>query len=333
MGRPERAVDPELGPLSRLACDLRQLRRDAGSPSYRELARRTRYSASVLSRAAGGRDLPSLAVTLAYVNACGGDTRTWEARWRDLAVQQLPAAPPAAHGAGPGNEPGPGTNGTTSPPGPSDPRDTGDGPDSGEDGHRGAPRQSRARAGRRPYRVAGVGLLGVVVVGVAGGFAAMAAAGPDPARPEGQTVPRTVQHEAWQLPSDGADPKAAHCTADAVTIAAATVRVSGRAVAAGHVFPAGTAIGTVELRYSARCHAAWARVTPTEAFDHPLSGRETVGVVRPTDGASTSFRPGFVEEAYSDVLRAGRGCVSAYATFDIADGHTASARTPCRQHP
>ncbi|MER7757767.1 hypothetical protein [Kitasatospora sp. NPDC097643] len=37
--------------------------------------------------AAGGRRLPSLAVTLAYVQACGGDVAEWQRRWQLLAAE------------------------------------------------------------------------------------------------------------------------------------------------------------------------------------------------------------------------------------------------------
>lgn len=92
MGRPEKALDPEAGPLQRFAGDLRRLRRDAGSPTYRELSHKTQYSTSVLSRAASGRDLPSLAVTLAYARACGGDASYWRNRWQALALTPQPHA-------------------------------------------------------------------------------------------------------------------------------------------------------------------------------------------------------------------------------------------------
>ncbi|WP_345511533.1 hypothetical protein [Phytohabitans houttuyneae] len=86
MGRPEREIDPDGGPLARFALDLRELRAAAGRPSYRELARRARFSVTALSEAAGGDVLPTLAVTLAYVRACGGDAEAWEERWRALAA-------------------------------------------------------------------------------------------------------------------------------------------------------------------------------------------------------------------------------------------------------
>ncbi len=65
MGRPERRVDAESGPVGQLACQLRDLRRSAGAPSYRTMARRANYSATALSHAASGRELPSLPVVLA----------------------------------------------------------------------------------------------------------------------------------------------------------------------------------------------------------------------------------------------------------------------------
>lgn len=53
MGRPERSIDPEAGPVAEFARDLRRLRHSSGRPSYRELARRAGLSVTVLSDAAG----------------------------------------------------------------------------------------------------------------------------------------------------------------------------------------------------------------------------------------------------------------------------------------
>ncbi|SMD22306.1 WD40 repeat [Lentzea albidocapillata] len=86
MPRGERPLDEGDSPLLRFAADLRQLRTNAGKPSYRELSRRAHFSASTLSDAAGGRKLPGLDATLAYVRACHGDEPAWERRWHDLAV-------------------------------------------------------------------------------------------------------------------------------------------------------------------------------------------------------------------------------------------------------
>ncbi|MEU8638795.1 hypothetical protein AB0C38_41965 [Amycolatopsis sp. NPDC048633] len=78
-------MDPGDDPLTEFAADLRRLRESAGNPTYRELGRRAHYSAGTLSEAAGGRKLPSLAVTLAYVRACGGVPGEWEERWHAAA--------------------------------------------------------------------------------------------------------------------------------------------------------------------------------------------------------------------------------------------------------
>ncbi|MPZ83743.1 MAG: hypothetical protein GEV28_26460 [Actinophytocola sp.] len=87
MPRGERPLGPGDDALVRFAGDLRRVRDRAGSPTYRELAARAHYSAAALSEAAGGRKLPSLAVTVAYVAACGGDAAEWEARWREAAAE------------------------------------------------------------------------------------------------------------------------------------------------------------------------------------------------------------------------------------------------------
>lgn len=87
MPRRERPLDVTAGELSQFAADLRALRTSAGSPTYRELSRRAHYSAGTLSDAAGGRKLPTLAVTLAYVRACGADPVDWEGRWHAVAAE------------------------------------------------------------------------------------------------------------------------------------------------------------------------------------------------------------------------------------------------------
>ncbi|HET6708093.1 helix-turn-helix domain-containing protein, partial [Amycolatopsis sp.] len=87
MGRPERPLDPTAGPVAAFAHELRVLRNQAGKAGYRELARAAHFAPSVLSTAASGRRLPTLAVTLAFVAACGGDRGAWERRWRSVAQE------------------------------------------------------------------------------------------------------------------------------------------------------------------------------------------------------------------------------------------------------
>ncbi|AWK12516.1 XRE family transcriptional regulator [Streptomyces spongiicola] len=98
MPRKETPLGAGDGPLLDFAAGLRRLRTSAGSPPYRKLAERAHYSVSTLSSAASGLRLPTLAVTLAYVGACGGDPREWERRWRETA------------GRLGGQRPGPGTS-------------------------------------------------------------------------------------------------------------------------------------------------------------------------------------------------------------------------------
>ncbi|MFF7652870.1 hypothetical protein ACFZCY_24120 [Streptomyces sp. NPDC007983] len=80
--------------MTAFAADLRRLRDKAGKPTYRKLAALAHYSSSTLADAAGGRKLPSLEVTLAFVRSCGGDEREWEARWHEVAAELATGGPP-----------------------------------------------------------------------------------------------------------------------------------------------------------------------------------------------------------------------------------------------
>ncbi|GLX48804.1 hypothetical protein Shyhy01_17540 [Streptomyces hygroscopicus subsp. hygroscopicus] len=86
-GRRENPVDPAAGPVARFAAELRKLRAEAGTPTYRVMAQRAGQGASTLSQAAAGERLPTLPVVLTYVQACDGDPREWERRWREAAAE------------------------------------------------------------------------------------------------------------------------------------------------------------------------------------------------------------------------------------------------------
>ncbi|MGO1056934.1 nSTAND1 domain-containing NTPase [Crossiella sp. CA198] len=94
MPRKERPLSGPDSALLRLAEDLRGLRARAGNPTYRELSRRAHYSPAALSAAVGGHRLPSLAVTLAYVRACGADEPPWRERWHTVATEVAAATAP-----------------------------------------------------------------------------------------------------------------------------------------------------------------------------------------------------------------------------------------------
>ncbi|MEU9353478.1 WD40 repeat domain-containing protein [Streptomyces griseoloalbus] len=87
VGRRERSLDPEAGPVQRFAAELRALRESVGRPTYRTMAQKVPFSVTALSQAAAGRQLPTLAVTLAYVEVCGGDPGEWERRWREASAE------------------------------------------------------------------------------------------------------------------------------------------------------------------------------------------------------------------------------------------------------
>ncbi|MDF5756414.1 sigma factor-like helix-turn-helix DNA-binding protein [Spongiactinospora sp. TRM90649] len=78
-GRPMGPVTD--GPFAAFAQALRNLWQTAGEPPVRTLAALIERSPATVSTAMSGRSLPSLAVTLAMVKACGGDAEEWRARW------------------------------------------------------------------------------------------------------------------------------------------------------------------------------------------------------------------------------------------------------------
>ncbi|WP_326583172.1 hypothetical protein OG889_31900 [Streptomyces sp. NBC_00481] len=98
-GRREVPVDPGAGPVQRFAFELRKLRTEAGGLTYRAMAEQAGYSITTLSQAAGGEQLPTLPVALAFVRACGGDPAEWEIRWHQ-AVEEAAAFDPENDGAG-----------------------------------------------------------------------------------------------------------------------------------------------------------------------------------------------------------------------------------------
>ncbi|MGQ4619849.1 helix-turn-helix domain-containing protein [Nocardia sp. R7R-8] len=82
MGRPERPLDPNGGPVASFAQSLRELRQQAGNPKYLQMARMTGRSRTALSEAAGGERLPSWETTEAFVKACDGSDYELSARRR-----------------------------------------------------------------------------------------------------------------------------------------------------------------------------------------------------------------------------------------------------------
>ncbi|MFJ6772110.1 helix-turn-helix transcriptional regulator [Kitasatospora sp. NPDC091257] len=104
MPRRENPIDPH-APYAGLALLLRRAREEAGLPPYEALAHRTGFSVSALAQAASGRRLPSLAVTVAYGTACGGDREFWAAQWNVARTRRADAGFSAS---GPALPPDPG---------------------------------------------------------------------------------------------------------------------------------------------------------------------------------------------------------------------------------
>ncbi len=194
MGRPERPLDLQAGPIAELAGQLRELREQAGRPSYAVLARRAHLSQTTLSEAAGGQRLPTWDTTAAYVRACGGDPLTWRQRWDAAAVQA-----PSPTGA----EPDPITASTRE----LDAR-TGESGDTDRSGAE--PPWTRSAKARRRWWVLGVAAA-VVASGVAFWTVGQRTAGPQ------------------VVVADGADPKDSGCALDpaVVTLDSAEVDLGG----------------------------------------------------------------------------------------------------------
>lgn len=100
-GRPENPLKRDSGAIADFASELRRMRKRARL-TYRELSAKTGRSPSTLTAAADGKQLPSWAVTRAWIQGCGGDRETVLRLYeRACAETGLPAPGPDL----PGEEP------------------------------------------------------------------------------------------------------------------------------------------------------------------------------------------------------------------------------------
>lgn len=185
----------------RFAGELRRLRADAGSPSFRHMARIAHYSASTLAEATAGRRLPTEAVAKAFVLACGADPAEW-----------LPRLAQAARKANLSS--GVGTDDSASPP----PHDMP------------AQASSVSGGGLAP----GWWVLVVAVVAVAGVLVGRATApGSAPAaRPVAHPAAVTTVIPAAEPSEDGADPHVSGCYNDARLVDKSPMMAAGIQVGA-----------------------------------------------------------------------------------------------------
>lgn len=324
MGRPERPVDVSAGPVAEFAARLRALRRQAGNPPYRQLARLSRYSVTALSDAAGGKRLPSLDVTLAYVTACGGDRARWEQDWRAVKAELAEAegrTEQTAATVGGLSEPPQVT--TEPPPAPKPAGPTGDA--TAMTGV-GSPRSGR----RTLWAVAVVALVAGAALGAAGAVAVTLPDGSgDQASADGDpsatpSAWRNITHRTTSStahPSDGMDPVLTGCgDAKAQKYVASLDRVPV-------YLPDGSRFGELVMRSNPRCKAMnWGVVYG------PVRPNRKVYVIayRPADRAkSISWYGGTYSSAYGWMLSTDPGCVYIEAYVQTPTGNGPIARTQC----
>ncbi|WP_422753926.1 DUF2690 domain-containing protein [Micromonospora sp. WMMD708] len=271
------------------------------------------YSHTALAGVLSGTRLPSLELTLAFVRACGGDEAAWRARWHREAALDRPGGPAPERPA---------------PVGPA-----ADGP-SDESVSASPPSPPRTAAPRTPVpRWALVAAAGLTVL-VAGSVVPMIADRETRTnRPADRAVdasgpaPTDAAAAGGTPAPDGADPQEERCQVDAV---------SRETVPVPDPDPTRPNYGSLTLRYSPRCQAAWPLFVSTERV--PTGATIRLAATRPADGASSRFDYPFmiksqVYSVFGNVLRTTKGCVSVTVDITAADNRSvlASARTPCVQ--
>jgi hypothetical protein len=290
VGRPETPIEPASEAIGEFAAALREIRIKAGEPTYQKLAKSCHYSKTTLARAASGRNLPSLDVTLAFVQACGGDVKEWQARWEE--VRQRSVVVPAVEA------------------------DFEQGAEFGRDASQVAepPPLSRWRWRQRAGRVgllisvaANIVLLAVVLM-----------------QPGSSPKAGPVRLE------DGMDPKSTQCAVDATTLDQRPIVLVHLAKVGERTLAAGTKLGTVTLRYSPHCLAAWARFDPAlSTFSSPDTAVVLIDAARPAEGTQTTFRLPHVDQTYTDLLLTGVGCVTAHVAITLAGQTLGEQTTAC----
>ncbi|MFY1631739.1 helix-turn-helix domain-containing protein [Solwaraspora sp. WMMB335] len=304
LGRPERQINGDAGPVQAFAAELRALREAAGRPKYAALARRTGRSQTALSEAAGGRRFPTWETVAAFVSGCDGDLDAWRSRWERVAAavagtDELVTTP--AHPTGgrtTAHDSAPAVDVVASDADIARPRRSG---------------STRRRRGRT---------LSWIATAAATGLAALAG-----------TVHAVTDTRSPDLPdafpgpspmsaiADGADPKDSGCAEDpdVQTVDAVEVNLQRQA------------LGRIELRYSPRCGVSWPRFLPYTAERIPFGTPVHVDVHRPTDGATASFRADFAGTGiFGNLLHSAKDCVRAEVRIEMPEDPDAVAtQTAC----
>ena len=185
--------------------------------------------------------------------------------------------------------------------------------------------ETAAEPVRRP-RLRALTLRSAVVVGLAAVGAAAGALWAESASggsASGSTAVQSMAALPTVLPSvaasaqamDGSDPVAAGCVKDAVLVDKLPVMQNA------------TQVGALEIKYSRKCSAAWARAY---LYDGQARGFADVSL-RMGDGRSVSFADLVTTvPVYTNVLSVQpNGCVQAAVGVLLGTGSTVTAQTPC----
>jgi hypothetical protein len=291
MGRPEKSLDPAIGPLQLFASQLRRLREEAGRPTYRAMSAVTNYSAAALSRAAAGERFPTLEATLAFVRACGGDEPAWRLRWHQAHDVVTPSRTEAAVSQETGNS-----------------------------------RVSRCsllapRHGRLKSLAAKLWcnrplvLLAAVLISL--GFAAPTAFRAGQPRPPADSAARYTGLN----PVDGADPYVSRCGSDQIRIERRTWPI---------YWPSGALYGYLVLLHSDDCHANWGYVYGPNSpkWTVMIITRRLGGVPA---SVLSSYRGNSSPDSWGSLLSDSTGCVRAEAYVITASGRGPTGMTSCWQ--
>lgn len=132
---------------------------------------------------------------------------------------------------------------------------------------------------------------------------------------------------------DGVNPLRAGCGSDAVTLASAQVRLPGSVPATiGRWLSSGTVAGYVQLRYSAACHATWARFEPVLTARIPQL-RILVWEIRADDTRRVGVHTTVLEAEYTGMLMTGYNCALAGVVITLREGPEAITTTRCVPAP
>ncbi|HZU58506.1 MAG TPA: helix-turn-helix domain-containing protein [Actinocrinis sp.] len=170
-----------------------------------------------------------------------------------------------------------------------------------------------SRRGRTVLRDAALVVLTAAIAATVTWFASPRDAGSTPAAATGLTATPS----AFTTPADGQDPAAVGCGTDTVVLGESQVKIG----------PADS--GTLELKYSPRCQAGWARF-----YLNPNSTPVFAEVrVQASDGRASAFA--YLAQGtmpvYTDLLHPGGGCLKASVIVHPQNQDPITAATPCLQ--